>query len=69
MMDDEQLLPACEHIARLAQAMGMVAADVECSFDDAFILIDACAQVSGQSIDEVAGAVIARAEPEQRLGA
>jgi hypothetical protein len=62
--EDKQLLSAWERIVRLAQAMGMVSANVECTLKGALTLIDACAQVSGRSIDEITAAIVAREDAE-----
>ncbi len=49
-----------DDVARLAQAMGMVSVQADCSLDDALTLINDRASVTGRTPYEVAGAVVVR---------
>ena len=48
------------HSARVTQASGMVSVQAECSVDDALVLMRDRATVQGQTLDEIAEAVLDR---------
>ena len=49
-----------EYSAQVHQASGMVASQAACSFDDAIVLMHDRAATEGQTLDQIARAVLER---------
>ena len=49
-----------ERVSRVAEAIGMLSVQADCTPDEAFALMRACAHVGAKSVEEVAAAVVAR---------
>lgn len=49
-----------EYSARVHEAEGMVSAQAACSFDDAIVLMKDRAATEGQTLDQIADAVLER---------
>jgi AmiR/NasT family two-component response regulator len=52
--------PLSEHSYKVTQASGMVSVQAGCGFDEAIMLMTERAQISGQSIHDIAQAVLDR---------
>ena len=61
-----------EHSLAVYQAQGMVTVQAECTFPEALVKMAACAQAAGQTLEDIAQAVVERrirfnsAVPEDR---
>ena len=53
-------MSSVEHDLAVCQAQGMICAQVGCTFDEALVLIQERAQVSGRGMEEIADAVVDR---------
>jgi ANTAR domain len=49
-----------EHSPQVSQASGMVSVQAQCSVDEALVMLKERAQVSGQTLAEVAAATVER---------
>jgi AmiR/NasT family two-component response regulator len=52
--------PSADDAARVAQAMGMVSVQADCTVDEALLLIHDRAIVEGMTMHEIASQVVAR---------
>jgi ANTAR domain len=49
-----------EHSLAVYQAQGMVTVQADCTFPEALVKMTACAQAAGQTLEEIAQAVVER---------
>ncbi len=49
-----------DRVSPVAEAIGILSGQADCTLDEAFALMRACAHVGAKSVEEVAAAVVAR---------